>query len=74
MSYALITPTVVLVTGFACLVAGCAGQQQYASSLASAQLPDRSYVTSRKTTCGDDKHVCWEMNRDDKDRRAVGSQ
>ena len=53
------------------LMAGCAGQQPY-GSLASASLPDRSYVTSRKTACGPDRHVCWEMTRDDTDRRAAG--
>lgn len=40
-----------------------------------AQLPDRFYVRNPKRgTCGPDRHVCWEMNRDDVDRRAATGQ
>ena len=67
-----ITVIVVAVTIVAAALGGCAHSNGPFASAASPTLVmvDRFKGTMRP--CGPDRHVCFEMTRDDADRRAAG--
>jgi hypothetical protein len=58
----------------AAAVAGCAqtGAGPYASAAPTGQLVTVDRFNGTMRPCGPDRHVCFEMKRDDADRRAVG--
>jgi hypothetical protein len=72
----------IVATAFALsALAGCAEWRQTYATVSgvpvihASTIPDKFYVRDpRKGTCGPDRHVCWEMNRDDADRRAATGQ